>query len=77
MKEHYRRGGLGDVKIKKYLNEILQEELKPIRKRRSDFEKNKDYLYEILKLGSLKAREVASKKLEEVRESIGLNYFNN
>ena len=77
MKEHYRRGGLGDVKIKKYLNEILQEELKPIRERRNDFEKNKDYLYEILKAGSLKAREIASNTLDEVRESIGLNYLNN
>ncbi|MGG7058805.1 hypothetical protein ACQPUY_02575 [Clostridium nigeriense] len=76
MKEHYRRGGLGDVKIKKYLNEILQEELKPIRERRNEFEKNRDYLYEILKNGSQSAREVASNTLDEIRNSIGINYFN-
>lgn len=75
MKENYKRGGLGDVKIKKYLNEILQAELKPIRDKRKDLEKNKDYLYEILKEGSIRARNIASSTLVEVRNVIGLNYF--
>lgn len=77
MKEHYRRGGLGDVKVKKYLNEVLQAELEPIRARRKEYEKNIDYVYEILKSGSEKAREKASNTLHEVREAIGINYFNN
>lgn len=77
MKEHYKRGGLGDVKVKKYLNEVLQAELEPIRARRKEYEKNIDYVYEILKTGSEKAREKASNTLHEVREAIGINYFNN
>lgn len=77
MKEHYKRGGLGDVKVKKYLNEVLQSELEPIRARRKEYEKNIDYVYEILKAGSEKAREKASNTLHEVREAIGINYFNN
>ena len=75
MKEHYRRGGLGDVKIKIFLNELLQEELKPIREKRKEYEKDKAYLYDILKEGSNKAREIASNTLDEVRGAIGLNYF--
>lgn len=75
MKEHYRRGGLGDVKIKKYLNEILQAEFEPIRAKRKEFEKDIDGVYEILKQGSYKAREVATKTLDEVRTAIGLEYF--
>lgn len=76
MKEHYKRGGLGDVKVKKYLNEILQAELEPIRSRRKEYEKNMDYVYETLKFGSERARAKASSTLEEVREAIGINYFN-
>jgi tryptophanyl-tRNA synthetase len=76
LKEHYQRGGLGDVKIKKYLNELLQEELKPIREKRNEYEKNKEYLYDILKCGSQKAREIAANTLDEVRDVIGINYFN-
>lgn len=75
MKDHYRRGGLGDVKIKLFLNELLQEELKPIREKRKEYEKDKEYLYDILKEGSNKAREISSKTLDEVRDAIGLNYF--
>lgn len=75
MKEHYQRGGLGDVKIKRYLNEVLQAELRPIRERRKELERDKEYLYEILKNGSLKARDIASNTLDEVRNTIGLNYF--
>ncbi|MBP0979697.1 MAG: tryptophan--tRNA ligase [Oscillospiraceae bacterium] len=74
LKEHYQRGGLGDIKVKQYLNEILQEELRPIRERRKELEKNKDYLYEVLKKGSEIARSVASKTLFEVKDAMGLNY---
>ena len=76
MKEHYTRGGLGDVKVKKYLNEVLQAELEPIRKRRAEYESDIDEIYNILKKGSDKAREIATATLKEVREVIGLEYFN-
>lgn len=75
MKAHYRRGGLGDVKIKRYLNDILQAELEPIRNRRNEFKKDIQGVYDILRDGSDKAREVAAKTLDEVRTAIGLNYF--
>lgn len=75
MKEHYKRGGLGDVKVKRYLNDILQAELEPIRNKRNYYEQNIDYVYEVLKRGSLNARSVASKTLFEVRDAIGINYF--
>ena len=75
LKEHYRRGGLGDVKVKKFLNKILQAELAPIRQRRQQLEENKREVYQILLDGSLIAREVAAKTLERVRNAIGLNYF--
>lgn len=75
LKEHYKRGGLGDVKVKRYLNEVIQAELEPIRKRRSEFEKDIDYVYKVLKEGSLNAREVASSTIKEVREAIGIEYF--
>lgn len=75
MKEHYKKGGLGDVKVKKYLNEILQAELEPIRSRRKKFEKDTEYVYEILKNGSNNAREIAANTLSEVREAIGIEYF--
>lgn len=75
MKEHYSRGGLGDVKVKRFLNDILQAELEPIRTRRSEFEKNIDYVYSVLLQGSEISRKVASNTLYEVREAIGINYF--
>ncbi|WEG13277.1 tryptophan--tRNA ligase [Pullulanibacillus sp. KACC 23026] len=75
MKEHYRRGGLGDVKVKRYLNDILQAELEPIRNRRIEYEKQIDFVLEILKKGSQTARAVAAETLFEVREAIGINYF--
>lgn len=75
MKAHYKRGGLGDMKVKKYLNEVMQAELEPIRKRREEFAKDMDYVYKMLKDGSDKARQVASQTLTEVREAIGLEYF--
>lgn len=75
MKRHYQMGGLGDVKVKRYLNEILQSKLEPIRNRRKEFEKDKAYVYDVLKSGSNNAREVAAKTLCEVREAIGIEYF--
>jgi tryptophanyl-tRNA synthetase len=76
MKAHYKRGGLGDVKIKKYLNEVLQAELEPIRKRREEFQKDIPSIYKILQEGSKNAREVAATTLDEVRKAIGIEYFN-
>lgn len=75
MKEHYKRGGLGDVKVKKYLNEIIQAELEPIRSKRRMYENDLDYVYDILKKGSEIARNKAASTLTEVRESMGINYF--
>ncbi|RIN35922.1 tryptophan--tRNA ligase [Staphylococcus succinus] len=75
MKEHYKAGGLGDVKVKKYLNEIIQSELEPIRNRREYYQNNLDYVYKILKDGSDKARSTASQTLFDVRKAIGINYF--
>ena len=75
MKEHYKHGGLGDVKIKKILNEILQQLLKPIREKRQVFEKDRTQVMQILKQGSEKMLEVASKTLDRVKTSMGINYF--
>ena len=75
LKEHYQRGGLGDVKVKKFLNAILQEELEPIRQRRKEFEKNIPSVYEILRQGSLRAREVAASTLNDVRHAMRIDYF--
>ena len=75
LKAHYTRGGLGDVKVKKFLNNVMQEELEPIRERRKEFEKNIDGVYDILFKGSNAAREVAAKTLSEVRAAMRINYF--
>jgi len=75
LKDHYRKGGLGDMKIKKFLNDILQEELRPIRQRREKLAENPEYIYEILKKGTLKARKKASETLKEVKKAMGINYF--
>ena len=75
LKEHYQRGGLGDVKVKKFLNNVLQEELKPIRKRREELQKDIPYVYEVLKKGSEMARETAAQTLHEVRDAMKINYF--
>ena len=75
LKAHYQRGGLGDVKVKKFLNNVLQEELEPIRNRRKELQKDIPYVYEVLKKGSEAAREVATKTLDEVRASMKINYF--
>lgn len=75
MKEHYRRGGLGDVKCKKLLMKILDRRLDPIRRRRHEFEQDIPEVYNILKKGSEKARAVAAQTLHEVRQAMKINYF--
>ena len=75
MKEHYQKGGLGDMKVKRYLNEVLQAELEPIRNRRIEYAKDGEQVYQMLKEGSEKARAVAAQTLKEVRDAIGINYF--
>ena len=75
LKAHYTRGGLGDVKVKRFLNEVIQEELEPIRKRRKEYEKDIPAIYEILKKGSEKAEEVAAKTLSEMKSAMKINYF--
>lgn len=75
LKDHYTRGGLGDVKVKKLLNNILQEELEPIRQRRREYEKDIPEIYNILRHGSETAREVAAQTLSEVKAAMRINYF--
>ena len=75
LKAHYRRGGLGDMKIKKFLNEIMQELIAPIRERRGYYETRHDEVYEILRAGSAVARETAGATLARVRDAVGTNYF--
>lgn len=75
LKAHYQRGGLGDVKVKRFLNAILEEELAPIRERRRELEQRIPEIYDILKDGSRKAREVAAKTLNDVKNSMKINYF--
>ena len=75
LKAHYQRGGLGDVKVKKFLNNVIQSELEPIRNRRKMWEKNLPDVYDILKKGSAAARETAAKTLDDVRHSMRIDYF--
>ena len=75
LKAHYQRGGLGDVKVKKFLNNVIQSELEPIRNRRKIWEKNLPDVYDILKKGSAAARETAVKTLDDVRHSMRIDYF--
>lgn len=75
LKAHYQRGGLGDVKVKKFLNAVLQEELEPIRNRRKEYEKDIPAVYEILKRGCEKARATAAQTLSDVRAAMKINYF--
>ncbi len=75
LKAHYRRGGLGDVKVKKVLNNVMQEELAPIRERRKYWEKNIPEVYDILKRGSEEAQKAAAETLKEVKASMRINYF--
>ena len=75
MKEHYQRGGLGDVKTKRYLLEILERELGPIRERRVEFAKDMGQVYQMLQEGCDKARQTAAQTLSEVKSAMGINYF--
>lgn len=75
LKAHYQRGGLGDVKVKKFLNNVIQKELAPIRERRKMWEQKTHEVYEILHKGSLEAKEVAAKTLENVKRAMKINYF--
>lgn len=75
LKAHYQRGGLGDVKVKKLLNNVMQEELEPIRNRRKEYEKDIPEIYNILKKGSEAARETAAQTLSEVKNAMRINYF--
>ena len=77
LKAEYQKGGLGDVKIKRYLNKVLEAGLAPIRERREKFAQDEDAVYEMLLEGSKKANKVANATLEQVRDAIGLNYFKN
>ena len=75
LKDQYQAGGLGDVKIKRYLFEVLNSELKPIRERREEFAKDIPAVYDMLKQGCADANEVANQTLAEVRHAMGLDYF--
>ena len=75
LKDHYRRGGLGDVKVKKFLNNVLQKQLEPIRNKRHEYEKDIPGVYEILRKGTEAAYEVAQQTLNEVKASMKINYF--
>ncbi len=75
LKAHYTKGGLGDVKVKKFLLAVLDEELSPIRERRAEFEKDVPAVFEILRQGSERAREVAARTLHDVKQAMGINYF--
>ncbi len=75
LKDHYTRGGLGDVKVKRFLNAILEEELEPIRLRRKEFEKDIPAVFQMLKQGSETARAVAAQTLADVRKAMRIDYF--
>ena len=75
LKAHYRRGGLGDGTVKKFLTEILQAELSPIREKREEYAKDLGEVFNMLKIGSEKAEAVAAQTLDEVKSAMGINYF--
>jgi tryptophanyl-tRNA synthetase len=75
LKDHYQRGGLGDMKCKKFLNQILNEFLEPMRQRRHEFEQDIPEIYNILRRGTDKARETAAQTMDEVRRAMQINYF--
>ena len=75
LKAHYQRGGLGDVKVKRFLNSVMQETLEPIRQRRAELEKDIPAIYRMLKEGSDVARAAANETLEEVKAAMKINYF--
>lgn len=69
------RGGLGDVKVKKFLNNVIQDELRPIRERRKEFAKDIPAVYRILEEGSIKAEKKAAETLAEMKRAMKINYF--
>ena len=75
LKAHYRRGGLGDMKCKKFLNQVLNKFLAPMRERRHEFEQDIPEIYNILKRGTEQARETAAQTMSEVRSAMRINYF--
>lgn len=75
LKAHYERGGLGDMKVKRFLNDVMQEVMEPIRTRREDYEKRKPEVFEMLRQGTLRAIEHSNKILNKVKSDIGINYF--
>lgn len=75
LKAHYKRGGLGDMKVKRFLNAVLQAELEPIRNRRKEYQKDIPYVYEILRKGSEKAEKRAAETLQDVKAAMKINYF--
>ena len=77
LKEHYRRGGLGDVTVKRFLNNVMQEELRPIRERRKEWERRLPEVYEILRAGSERAEKTAAQTLRNVRRAMRIDYFEN
>ena len=75
LKAHYQRGGLGDVKVKRFLNSIMQETLEPIRNRRKEFSKDIPAVYEMLRKGCEVARATAAETLADVKKAMKINYF--
>ena len=75
LKEHYQRGGLGDMKCKKFLNEVLNKFLDPMRQRRAELEQDIPAIYDILRRGTEQAREVAAQTMDEVRKAMRIDYF--
>ena len=75
LKEHYTRGGLGDMKCKKFLNQVINKMLDPIRERRAEFAKDIPEVFNILQKGTAQARETAAQTMEEVRDAMRINYF--
>lgn len=75
MKAHYTRGGLGDMKCKKFLNQVINKMLDPIRQRRAEYEKDIPEIFNILKKGTDEARAVAAQTMDEVRAAMRINYF--
>ena len=76
LKAHYTKGGLGDVKVKQFLYQVIEDELTPIREKRKYYENHIEEVLEIYRKGSEHAREVAQATLDRVRDAIGINYFN-
>ena len=76
LKAHYTKGGLGDMKCKKFLNQVLNKALEPMRVRRQELEQNIPAIYDILKKGTEQAREVAARTMDEVRHAMQIDYFN-